>query len=126
MNSTKAKTKPTTSSLRSYDSSTSLGTKTDQTQTAEAQQNKNNNNGVHEAGPARYLYYERKGPGNPDAQPKPKSKLSKFLSKFQSPAVKQTNAARERERLEEERTGVKVYTALGTPGSTNQSTAAYM
>jgi hypothetical protein len=76
--------------------------------------------------PERYTYVKKTGPANPDAQPKEKSKLGKFLTKFQSPAVKKTNAAREKELLEEERTGTKKYTVLGTPGSTNQSTAAFM
>lgn len=65
--------------------------------------------------PQRYVYYERTGVPNPDAQPKPKSRLSKFLSRFQSPAVKSTLAAREREKLEEERRGVKIYTPIAAP-----------
>ena len=76
--------------------------------------------------PEPYTYTKRTGPGNPDAQPKEKSKLGKFLSKFQTDAVKKSNAAREREKLEEERTGIKKYTASGAPGSTTQSAAAFL
>lgn len=76
--------------------------------------------------PERYLYYKRIGPPNPDAQPKPKSTLNKLMSKFQSPAVKQANEAREREKLEEERRGVKIYSALGAPAGAWQATSAYM
>ena len=57
--------------------------------------------------PQPYCYVESYKTPNPNAQPKKKSKLSEFFSKFQSPAVKSTNAARERELLEQERTGVK-------------------
>ena len=121
MDSTKAKTTPTTPSLHSRTSSGTLTTKPDPSQNQPASVT-----GKHEAGPARYVYHERVGAPNPNAQPKRKSKFSKLLSKFQSPAVKQTNAARERELLEQERTGVKTYTPLGTPGSTNQATAAFL
>jgi hypothetical protein len=77
--------------------------------------------------PDRYLYYKKTGRApNPDAQLKPKSKLSSFLSKFQSPAVKKTNDARDRELLEEERRGVKIYTATGVPTGADQNTGAYM
>jgi len=54
-----------------------------------------------------YVYVNKVGTPNPDAQPKKKSKISSFFSKFQSPAVKATNAARERVLLEQERTGVR-------------------
>jgi hypothetical protein len=73
----------------------------------------------------RYLYYKKTGTPNPDAQPKPKTKLDKLMSKFQSPAVRRTNAAREREKLEEERTGVRVYTPAGAVAGSYQATAAY-
>ncbi len=64
----------------------------------------------------RYIYTKKTGrPPNPDAQLKPKSALSKFMSKFQSPAVRQGNEARDRELLEEERRGVKIWTATETP-----------
>ncbi len=65
---------------------------------------------------------KQKGAPNPDAQPKEKSKVSKFLTKFQSSAVKATNEAREREKLEEERTGRKIYTPTGVP----QGASAWM
>ncbi|GAB1319529.1 hypothetical protein MFIFM68171_09739 [Madurella fahalii] len=113
-----------TPSLHSTPSSSSLGT----TNTAKPDQPGINNappNGQTKQGeagqaskpqtPQRYVYYERTGVPNPDAQPKPKSKLSRFLSRFQSPAVKSTLAARERQKLEEERRGVKIYTPLGAP-----------
>ncbi|KAK0741556.1 hypothetical protein B0T18DRAFT_394134 [Schizothecium vesticola] len=57
--------------------------------------------------PQQYVYVDKVGTPNPDAQPKKKSKISSFFSKFQSPAVKATNAARERVLLEQERTGVR-------------------
>lgn len=114
-------TKAENPSLHSRASSVTLTTKPDASQSQPASAT-----GKHEAGPARYVYQERVGAPNPDAQPKQKSKVGRFLSKFQSPAVKQTNAARDRELLEQERTGVKTYTPLGTPGSANQATAAFM
>ncbi|KAK4141803.1 uncharacterized protein C8A04DRAFT_30648 [Dichotomopilus funicola] len=73
-----------------------------------------------------YIYTERVGPPNLDAQPKKKSKLSKFLSTFQSSAVQQTNAAREREKLEEQRTGVRKTAAMGAPQGTGQSFGAFV
>ncbi len=77
--------------------------------------------------PSRYLYYEKTGrPPNPDAQLKPKSKLDKLLSKFQSPAVQKTNAARERELLEEERRGVKISSATGVAMGSGQAVGAYL
>ncbi len=80
-----------------------------------------------QANPSRYLYYEKTGRApNPNAQLKPKSKLGAFFSKFQSPAVKKTNDARDRELLEEERRGVKIYTATGAPMGSAQATGAYM
>lgn len=57
--------------------------------------------------PQQYVYVDKVGTPNPDAQPKKKSKISSFFSKFQSPAVKATNAAREKVLLEQERTGVR-------------------
>ncbi|KAL2151002.1 hypothetical protein VTH82DRAFT_6100 [Thermothelomyces myriococcoides] len=84
------------------------------------------------AGPARdtppeYRYMARKQPAgpNPDAQPKHKSRLSRFLAKFQSPAVQQANAARERRKVEEERAGVATQTPAGAPAGSWQSTWAF-
>ncbi|KAK4096849.1 hypothetical protein N658DRAFT_501095 [Parathielavia hyrcaniae] len=57
--------------------------------------------------PKRYGYIDKVGAGNPDAKPKEKSKLGKLMSKFQNPVVKQSLAACEREKLEQERTGVR-------------------
>lgn len=58
--------------------------------------------------PERYTYYVPTGlPPNPDAQPKPKSRLGRLIGKLQSPAVQRSDAAHERERLEEVRTGRK-------------------
>ncbi|KAK0614728.1 hypothetical protein B0T14DRAFT_528967 [Immersiella caudata] len=68
---------------------------------------------------SQFAYVDRRITPNPDAQPKQKGKLSKFLSKFQSPAVKATNAIREREMLEQERTGVKKVSATDTSRSSN-------
>jgi hypothetical protein len=73
----------------------------------------------------RYTRYERTGNPNPDAQPKHKSKLNKFMSKFQSPAVKRTVAARERELLEEERTGIKKHTTGSAASDAGPATAAH-
>ncbi|KAK4226560.1 hypothetical protein QBC38DRAFT_480088 [Podospora fimiseda] len=73
--------------------------------------------------PARYLYTERVAPPNPDYKPKPPSKLSKFMSKFQSPAVKSTKAKKKEEEDEEKRTGIKTYTAIGAPQGSGQWTA---
>lgn len=73
-----------------------------------------------------YIYTERVGAPNPDAQPKKKSKLSKFLASFQSSTVQRTNAAREREKLEEERTGVRKTAAVGAPQGTGQSFGAFV
>ncbi|KAK0726363.1 hypothetical protein B0T21DRAFT_33206 [Apiosordaria backusii] len=70
--------------------------------------------------PARYLYYEKVAEPNPDYVAKPPSKLSKFMSKFQSPAVKATKAKRQAEIDEERRTGVKVYTPAGAPMGSGQ------
>ncbi|KAK4189453.1 hypothetical protein QBC35DRAFT_472672 [Podospora australis] len=75
--------------------------------------------------PDRYTYVERIGEPNPNAQAKPPSKLSKFFSKFQSPAVKKTNAAREKEKLEEERTGVRVYTPMPAPVGSGANTVVH-
>ncbi|KAK3299889.1 uncharacterized protein B0H64DRAFT_379369 [Chaetomium fimeti] len=76
--------------------------------------------------PRQYVYVDKRVAPNPDAQPKPKSRLSRFLSKFESSVVRQANAAREREALEAERTGVRKYAATGAPGNSTQSTAAFM
>ncbi|KAK3987240.1 hypothetical protein QBC44DRAFT_331967 [Cladorrhinum sp. PSN332] len=73
--------------------------------------------------PTRYLYTERVAPPNPDYQRKPPSKLSKFMSKFQSPAVKATKSKKKQEEDEEKRTGVKTYTAIGAPQGSGQWTA---
>jgi len=102
-------------SLRSKASSTTLAV----TATTEAPEPAAND-------PPRYLYRQRVGPGNPNAEQKPKSKLAKFMSKFQSPAVQQTKAARDREILEEERTGVRVLTPAGAVAGSMQATAAFM
>ncbi len=61
-------------------------------------------------------YYQRVGPSNPDAQPKSKSKLGKLLSKLpSSAAVRKSVDVRERQLVEEERTGVRrVIVAEGT------------
>ncbi|KAK4171277.1 hypothetical protein QBC36DRAFT_199688, partial [Triangularia setosa] len=70
--------------------------------------------------PARYLYYEKVREANPDYVAKPPSKLSKFMAKFQSPAVKATKAKRQAEIDEEMRTGIKVYTPGGAPMGSGQ------
>ncbi|KAK4129725.1 hypothetical protein N657DRAFT_677301 [Parathielavia appendiculata] len=106
-------------SLHSVASSTTLAVKADPEAQSTTQQET-------EFIPERYTYLKRVGPGNPDAKPKEKSKLGKLMSKFQSPAVRKTLAAREREKLEEERTGLKKHTAFGGPMSTNAATAAFM
>ncbi len=108
-------TKQDTPSLRSKASSTTLAVTT----TARA-------SGTDAADPPRYLYHQKVGPGNPNAQQKAKSKLAKFMSKFQSPVVQQTNAARDRELLEEERTGIRVLTPAGAVAGSGQATAAFM
>ena len=64
-------------------------------------------------------------PPNPSAQPKPKSALTKLFGKLQSPAVKQSVAARERELLEEERTGLKKTTFGGAASDAGPATAAH-
>lgn len=61
-----------------------------------------------------YLYIERKPP-RPDYTPKPKSKFSQFISKFQTSAVKQTEAIRQHEQEEAKRTGVQKIQAQATP-----------
>lgn len=126
MDASKSDTKPTTPSLHSFASSTTLHTTgtadTDRTQMAITATTTTNA----DKEPPRYTYIERSGRApNPDAQPKPKSKLSKFMSKLQSPAVRQTNEARERQKLEEERRGVTICTTMGTPSTATQATAAY-
>ena len=96
-------------SLHSNLSSTTIGKDNDVQTPAPAQPES-------AASSPRYLYYTETGrPPNPDAQPKPQSALGKFMTKFQSPAVRQGNEARDRELLEEERKGVKVWTATETP-----------
>ncbi|KAK3356548.1 hypothetical protein B0T25DRAFT_536966 [Lasiosphaeria hispida] len=67
----------------------------------------------------RYVYVEKRSEPKPNIAPKTKSKLSRFMSKFQSPAVQATKAAREREQLEEVRTGVKKYQATDVSRSSN-------
>ncbi len=71
------------------------------------------------------IQYERTGNPNPDAQPKHKSRLNKLMSKFQSPAVKRTVAARERELLEEERTGIKKHVVGSAASDPGTATAAH-
>ncbi|KAK1835029.1 hypothetical protein QBC39DRAFT_182917 [Podospora conica] len=66
-----------------------------------------------------YVYVDKVGTPNPDAQPKKKSKISSFFSKFQSPAVKATNAARDKVLLEQERTGVRKVQVTDTGRSSN-------
>ncbi|KAK5655107.1 hypothetical protein OQA88_6006 [Cercophora sp. LCS_1] len=65
-----------------------------------------------------YIYTTQKK-ANPNAQPKTQSKLSAFLSKFRSPAVKATTAIRDREDLEAERTGVVKNRVMDTGRSSN-------
>jgi len=55
----------------------------------------------------RYVYVSERVEPKPEAVAKPQSRFSKFMTKFQSPAVKATKAAHAREMLEQERTGVK-------------------
>lgn len=52
-----------------------------------------------------YVKANKKGP-QPDYQTKPMSRLSKFMSKFQSPAVKATNSIREKGKEEDIKSGV--------------------
>ncbi|KAK4161073.1 hypothetical protein QBC43DRAFT_303308 [Cladorrhinum sp. PSN259] len=73
--------------------------------------------------PARYLYVDRVAPPNPNYVPKPPSRLSKFMSKFQSPAVKSTKAKKKAEEDEEKRTGIRTYTPIGAPSGGSQWTA---
>ncbi|KAK4448775.1 hypothetical protein QBC34DRAFT_406708 [Podospora aff. communis PSN243] len=68
---------------------------------------------------SQYAYVDKRIKANPDAQPKKKGKLSSFLSKFQSPAVKASTAIREREMLEQERTGVVKVSVTDTNRSSN-------
>ena len=68
--------------------------------------------------PQQYVYIEKRTP-NPDAKPKSKSKIGKFLSKFQSPAVKATTAIHERAKLEQERTGIRKTQATDVARSSN-------
>ena len=115
--STSETTTPTPPSLHSALSTTTLSKGTVTTTTASQPTPQ----------PERYLYYKKTGRApNPDAQLKPKSKLDKLLSKFQSPAVKRTNAARERELLEEERRGVKIYSATGVAMGSGQAVGEYL
>ncbi len=112
---TLAKPDSNTTTLNKPDSNTTTPTETTKTNTPQAKE------------PERYLYYKKTSkPPNPDAQPKPKTKLDKLLSKFQSPAVKQTNAAREREQLEEERRGVKIMSATGVAMGSGQAVGEYL
>ncbi|KAK4211343.1 hypothetical protein QBC37DRAFT_427113 [Rhypophila decipiens] len=69
-----------------------------------------------------YVEQSKKGP-QPDYVPKPKSKFSKFLSKFQSPAVKSTLAAREAKQVEDIRKGVKT-TQVSDVGRSSNAWAA--
>ncbi|KAL2192993.1 hypothetical protein P885DRAFT_81724 [Corynascus similis CBS 632.67] len=128
-------TAPTSASLHSTTSYSSLASTakpdSDPTTTTSPQGRQDENNKTDSTTPARevpqdYVYYERKGPPNPNAQPKQKSRLSKFLEKFQSPVVQQANAARERKQLEEERTGIRTYRPAGAPSDSKQSTWAFM
>ena len=64
-------------------------------------------------------------PPNPSAQPKPKSAFGKLFGKLQSPAVQQSVAARERELLEEERTGLKKTTVGSAASDAGPATAAH-
>ncbi|KAK0650006.1 hypothetical protein B0T16DRAFT_389951 [Cercophora newfieldiana] len=66
-----------------------------------------------------YTYVQSVGTPNPDAKPKTKGKFASFLSKFQSPAVKASTAIRDREQLEQERTGVKKVQVTDTGRSSN-------
>jgi len=72
-----------------------------------------------EAARSQYTYIHSQKAPNPDAKPKTKGKLGTFLSKFRSPAVKATTALRERELLEQERTGVKKVSATDVARSSN-------
>lgn len=67
--------------------------------------------------PARYLYHTQRDPLNHFAQSKPLSKLSKFMSKFQSRRVRDSVAAHKRSKLEEDRTRREPYPPLGMPQS---------
>lgn len=71
-----------------------------------------------------YYYVEpsKKGP-QPDYVPKPKSKLSKLLSKFQSPAVKATLAKQDQAKAEDIRRGVKT-TQVSDVGRSGNAWAA--
>jgi hypothetical protein len=68
---------------------------------------------------SQYTYVDRRVAPNPDAKPKVKGKLSTFLSKFRSPAVQASTAIREREMLEQERTGVKKVSGTDVSRSSN-------
>ncbi|KAK3314398.1 hypothetical protein B0H66DRAFT_568361 [Apodospora peruviana] len=60
-----------------------------------------------EEGRQQYVYYKKnKKRPQPDTAPKEMSRLSKFMSKFQSPAVKATKSIREREEEEDRRLGI--------------------
>ncbi|KAH6853279.1 hypothetical protein B0I37DRAFT_348747 [Chaetomium sp. MPI-CAGE-AT-0009] len=121
-------TKPQQPSLHSTTSSTTLAatTTTVNTTTVNTTTVNTTTTAAPRREPGQYVYIDKRVTPNPDAQPKPKSRLSKFLSKFESAAVRQANAAREREALEAERTGVRKYASSGTPGSAMQSTGAFM
>ncbi|KAK3900061.1 hypothetical protein C8A05DRAFT_36296 [Staphylotrichum tortipilum] len=95
-------TSSATTKLPSLHSSTTLVPTSDQTQATSKE-------------PCR-TYYQRMGPPNPDARPKSKSKLGKLLSKLpSSAAVRRSVDVRERQLVEEERTGVRrVIVADGT------------
>ncbi|KAH6651233.1 hypothetical protein F5144DRAFT_558848 [Chaetomium tenue] len=111
-------------SLPSSTSSTTLATTT--TTTTTTTQTPTNNPPQPPREPQQYTYISKRTTPNPDAQPKQKSRLGKFLSKFESSAVRQANAVKESKRLEAERTGVHKLAATGTPGNAAQSTAAFM
>jgi len=66
-----------------------------------------------------YVYVDKIKAPNPNAQPKKKSKLSSFLSKFQNPAVRHSEATREARQLEEERTGVRTVQVTDVSKSSN-------
>ena len=113
-------------------SSSTLQTTTSQTYTNNDQTTSNQtithqspeSTATHE--PGQFTYVRKRTTPNPDAQPKQKSRLSKFLSKFESSAVRQANASREHKQLEAERTGVHKSSVSVVPGNAMQSTGAFL
>lgn len=71
--------------------------------------------GENQENPPEFVYYVQTKP-NPSAQPKKKSKISTFFSQFQSPIVKKTNAIADAEAEEAERTRIKKYRPIPSPG----------